>query len=56
MRYRNVKTGAEISTSCEISGGDWVEIAEDVVVKGFVSDSDTAPKTRKTARKKAAEE
>ena len=52
MRYRNVKTGAEISTTCEISGGDWVEISEDIVVKGFVSESDAAPK-KKTTKKKA---
>lgn len=26
MIYRNTKTGAEISTPCKVSGGDWVEV------------------------------
>ena len=27
MRLRNTVTGAEIETSCNVSGGNWVEVA-----------------------------
>lgn len=27
MKLRNTVTGAEIETSCKVSGGNWVEVA-----------------------------
>ena len=36
-RYKNENTGAVITCSSRISGGDWVEIAEDKKEKANVS-------------------
>lgn len=30
MRYRNIKTGAEFESPCEISAPDWVTVGDDI--------------------------
>ncbi|MGX6962432.1 hypothetical protein [Vagococcus xieshaowenii] len=32
MKYRNLKTGATFSSSCVVSGGDWVEVTNEVKI------------------------
>ena len=28
MIYRNIKTGVQIETKCEVSGADWIKVQE----------------------------
>lgn len=30
MRYRNIKTGAEFESPCEISAPDWITVSDDI--------------------------
>ena len=45
MRYRNIKTGAVIDSSCSISGGDWVpeEPAKIVAAPAIVEEPKMKP-------------
>lgn len=45
MKYRNVKTGAEIDAKCVISGGDWAPVPEPKKQKGKKSGEDKTEST-----------
>ena len=57
MRYKNTKTGIEMNSSCEISGGDWVPVdeivdeAEEVIDEDAAKESQTVKKPGRKARK-----
>lgn len=55
IRYKNLKTGAIISTACELRGGDWVRADEAPPVKPPQEPAEElrAPKKENTSRPEA---
>lgn len=50
MRYRNIKTGAEIEVRSIISAPDWIKVDADLKGEG----ASEAPSPKKTTTKKTA--
>lgn len=52
MRYRHIVTGIEFTTSCVISGNDFVEVKSTEEVKERAEVKESKPKTTTTKRAK----
>ena len=54
MRYRNIKTGAEFESPCEISAPDWITVGDDISSsKTQAEDPGTRPDPQEPVKKSA---
>lgn len=53
MRYRNIKTGAEFESPCEISAPDWVTVGDGISSRLQAEDPGAKPDPQEPERKSA---